>query len=144
MPLQKIQFKPGIVRDLTAYTTEGGWFDGNLVRFRLGFPQSVGGWERFSVNTFLGVCRSIMGWSTLAGQYYMGIGTSLKFYIENAQFIQKPLEERGLMDLFKNVKTYIYTRPDSMGPGYNYHWLTQHNLCSGCFSTYCRTVCDLQ
>ena len=83
MPLQKIQFKPGIVRDLTAYTTEGGWFDGNLVRFRLGFPQSVGGWQRFSVNTFLGVCRSIMGWSSLAGQYFMGIGTSLKFYIEN-------------------------------------------------------------
>jgi hypothetical protein len=83
MPLQKIHFKPGIVRDLTAYTTEGGWFDGNLVRFRLGFPQSVGGWQRFSVNTFLGVCRSIMGWSSLAGQYYMGIGTSLKFYIEN-------------------------------------------------------------
>ena len=83
MPLQKIQFKPGIVRDLTAYTTEGGWFDGNLVRFRLGFPQSVGGWQRFSVNTFLGVCRSLLGWNTLSGEYFMGVGTSLKFYIEN-------------------------------------------------------------
>ena len=83
MPLQKIQFKPGIVRDLTAYTTEGGWFDGNLVRFRLGFPQSVGGWQRFSTNTYLGLCRSIMGWNTLAGQYFMGVGTSLKFYIES-------------------------------------------------------------
>ena len=83
MPLQKIQFKPGIVRDLTAYTTEGGWYDGNLVRFRLGFPQSVGGWQRFSNNTYLGIARSLMGWSTLAGQYYIGVGTSVKFYIEN-------------------------------------------------------------
>ena len=83
MPLQKIQFKPGIVRDLTAYTTEGGWFDGNLVRFRLGFPQSVGGWQRFSSYTYLGVARSLMGWSTLAGQYYIGVGTSVKFYIES-------------------------------------------------------------
>lgn len=83
MPLQKIQFKPGIVRDLTAYTTEGGWFDANLVRFRLGFPQSVGGWQRFSVNQFLGTCRSLLGWSTLTGQYFMGVGTSLKFYIES-------------------------------------------------------------
>lgn len=83
MPLQKIQFKPGIVRDLTAYTTEGGWFDGNLVRFRLGFPQSVGGWQRFSNNTYLGIARSLMGWSSVAGQYYIGVGTSLKFYIEN-------------------------------------------------------------
>ena len=49
---------------------------------------------------------------------------ALKFYIENATFLQKPLEERGLMDIFKNVKTYIYTRPDSMGPGFNYHWVT--------------------
>ena len=53
---------------------------------------------------------------------------SLKFYIENATYIQKPLEERGLMDIFKNVKTYIYTRPDSMGHGFNYHWLTNVRL----------------
>ena len=83
MPLQKIQFKPGIVRDLTAYTTEGGWYDCNLVRFRLGFPQSIGGWQRFSNNTYLGTCRSLLGWSTLVGQYYIGVGTSLKFYVEN-------------------------------------------------------------
>ena len=82
MPLQKIQFRPGIVRDLTAYTTEGGWYDGNLVRFRLGFPQSIGGWQKFSNNTYLGTCRSLLGWSTLTGQYYVGVGTHLKFYVE--------------------------------------------------------------
>lgn len=49
---------------------------------------------------------------------------SLKFYIENANFVRRPLEELGLQDIFKNVKTYIYSRPDSMGAGYNYHWLT--------------------
>ena len=83
MPLQKIQLRPGIVRDLTAYTTEGGWYDGNLVRFRLSFPQSIGGWQRVSNNSYLGTCRSILGWNTLSGQYYMGIGTTLKFYIQN-------------------------------------------------------------
>jgi hypothetical protein len=82
MPLQKIQFRPGIVRDLTAYTTEGGWYDGNLVRFRFGFPQSVGGWQRLSNSTYLGTCRSLLGWSTLGGQYYVGVGTNLKFYVE--------------------------------------------------------------
>jgi len=83
MLTQKIQFKPGIVKDLTAYTTSGGWYDSNLVRFRLGFPQSVGGWQKISVNSFLGICRSLMGWSTLSGEYFMGVGTSLKFYIEH-------------------------------------------------------------
>jgi hypothetical protein len=82
MPLQKIQFRPGIVRDLTAYTTEGGWYDCNLVRFRLGFPQSIGGWQKLSNYTFLGTCRSLFGWSTLLGNFYTGVGTHLKFYIE--------------------------------------------------------------
>lgn len=86
MPLQKIQFRPGVVRDLTAYTTEGGWYDCDLVRFRLGYPQSIGGWQKYSSTTFLGTCRSIFGWSTLSGVYYNGIGTNLKFYIESGTF----------------------------------------------------------
>jgi hypothetical protein len=86
MPLQKIQFRPGIVRDLTAYTTEGGWYDCDLVRFRLGFPQSIGGWQRFSNNTFQGTCRALLGWSTLSGSYYIGTGTNLKFYVESGGF----------------------------------------------------------
>jgi hypothetical protein len=53
---------------------------------------------------------------------------ALKFYIDNATFVRPSLEERGLMDIFKNVKTYIYSRPDSMGAGYNYHWLTNTRL----------------
>ena len=84
MPLQKIQFRPGIVRDLTSYTTEGGWYDCNLVRFRLTYPQSIGGWQKLSNNTYLGVCRSLLGWNTLGGQFYVGVGTTLKFYIENS------------------------------------------------------------
>jgi hypothetical protein len=83
MPLQKIQFRPGIIRDLTAYTTEGGWYDCDLVRFRLGFPQSVGGWQKFSDFSFLGTCRSLLGWSTLSGDYYIGTGTNLKFYVSS-------------------------------------------------------------
>ena len=83
MPLQKIQFRPGIVHDLTAYSTTGGWYDCNLVRFRLSYPQSIGGWQRFSTSTYLGTCRTLLGWSTVAGQYYMGVGTDLKFYVEN-------------------------------------------------------------
>lgn len=81
MPLQKIQLRPGINRDLTAYTNKGGWQDGNLVRFRLGFPQSIGGWQRASSNSFLGTCRSLMTWNTLSGNFYTAMGTSSKYYI---------------------------------------------------------------
>jgi hypothetical protein len=53
---------------------------------------------------------------------------ALKFYIENSPSARKSVEEQGLANIFRNVRTYIYTRPDSMGAGYNYHWLTNTRL----------------
>lgn len=82
MPLKKIQLKPGLNKENTRYTTEGGWFDSDKVRFRQGNPEKLGGWERISSNTFLGVCRSLWNWVTLGGQNLVGVGTNLKFYIE--------------------------------------------------------------
>lgn len=83
MPLQKLQFRPGVVRDLTGYTNDGGWRDSNLVRFRFGFPQSIGGWAKYSPNDpFLGTCRSLLNWVTLSGANLMAMGTNLKYYIE--------------------------------------------------------------
>lgn len=80
MPLQKLQFKPGIVRDTTDYTNEGGWFDCDKIRFRMGLPETIGGWARFTNSTMLGTCRSLHVWNTLSGIAYVGAGTSRKFY----------------------------------------------------------------
>jgi hypothetical protein len=82
VPLLKLQFRPGIVRDVTSYTNEGGWVDGNKVRFRAGFPETIGGWERASNQQFLGVSRALINWTTLTGANLVGIGTNLKYYIE--------------------------------------------------------------
>jgi hypothetical protein len=87
MPLQKLQFRPGVLRDVTGYTNEGGWRDSNLVRFRLGFPESVGGWEKYAPNyPFLGICRSMLNWISLNGSNYLAFGTNLKYYIELGGF----------------------------------------------------------
>jgi hypothetical protein len=87
MPLKKILFKPGINRENTRYTTEGGWYDGDKIRFRQGTPEMIGGWQQVTNDQFLGVCRSLWAWNTLGGETYVGIGTNLKFYLENgAQF----------------------------------------------------------
>lgn len=83
MPLQKILFKPGVNRENTRYTTEGGWYDCDKVRFRQGNPEIIGGWTRISSATFLGTCRSLWNWVTLGFLNLMGVGTNLKFYIEN-------------------------------------------------------------
>ena len=83
MPLQKILFKPGVNRENTRYTTEGGWYECDKIRFRQGNPEAIGGWQQISSNTYSGVCRSLWNWVTLAGNNYVGVGTNVKFYIED-------------------------------------------------------------
>ena len=81
MPLTKLQFKPGVNRETTSYSNEGGWFDGDKIRFRFGFPEKIGGWVKQSNNSFLGSCRALFSWVALAGDSYLGLGTHLKYYI---------------------------------------------------------------
>ena len=82
MPLKKLTLKAGVNRENTRYTTEGGWYVSDKVRFRQGTPEKIGGWTRISANTFLGTCRSLWNWITLGGANLLGVGTNLKFYIE--------------------------------------------------------------
>lgn len=76
-------FKPGVNRENTRYTTEGGWYEADKVRFRQGTPEKIGGWIRISTSSFLGICRSLKNWVTLGFQNLIGVGTHLKFYISN-------------------------------------------------------------
>ncbi len=59
MPIQKLQYRPGVNRDVTSYTNEGGWIDSDKVRFRLGFPEKIGGWVKRTANTYSGSARSL-------------------------------------------------------------------------------------
>jgi hypothetical protein len=83
MPLQKFLFKPGVNRENTRYTTEGGWYEGDKIRFRQGNPEKIGGWTPFASSTFTGICRSLWNWITLAGESLIGVGTNVYFYILN-------------------------------------------------------------
>ena len=85
MPLNKLQFKPGINTEVTAYTNEGGWNDCDKVRFRFGFPEKIGGWEKYSQDTILGTCRSLHAWRAVDNSRYLGVGTNIKFYIEEGE-----------------------------------------------------------
>jgi len=81
MALTKLVFRPGINRETTAYANEGGWWDGNLVRFRAGKPETIGGWTRYTKTQMLGTGRSLLTWTALDGTIYTGMGTNLKYYI---------------------------------------------------------------
>jgi len=82
VPLTKLQFKPGINRETTSYTNEGGWFDVDKVRFRFGLPEKIGGWQRKSNSQFLGTARALHPWVALDSSNFVGVGTHLKYYIE--------------------------------------------------------------
>ncbi len=81
MPLKKLLFKAGVNRENTRYTTEGGYYACDKVRFRYGTPEKIGGWERISTSTYLGQCRSMWPWNTLNYINYLGMGTNLKYYV---------------------------------------------------------------
>ena len=81
MPLKKLQLKSGVNREGTRYSTEGGWFSCDKIRFRQGTPEKIGGWQRISSETYNGVCRSLWQWATLGGVPYLGVGTNTKYYI---------------------------------------------------------------
>tara|TARA_R110002110_G_scaffold9241_1_gene45795 strand:+ start:174 stop:2099 length:1926 start_codon:yes stop_codon:yes gene_type:complete len=82
MPLTKLQFRPGVNRETTSYSNEGGWYDCDKVRFRFGTPEKIGGWEKLSGKSFLGTARALHPFVALDGTSYIGIGTHLKYYLE--------------------------------------------------------------
>ena len=127
MPLKKLLLKPGVNRENTRYTNEGGWYESDKVRFRQGTPEKIGGWKQISANTFLGYCRSLWNWVTLAGQNLLGIGTNLKFYIENggAYYDITPIRaEYTLTNPFTTNGTTTVTVTDANGGFLNNDYVT--------------------
>ena len=85
MTFIKLQFKPGVNRDQTSYSSEGGWYQCNLVRFRSGFPEKIGGWQSINPNTgYYGVCRQMWNWATTYSENLLAMGTNNKLYIEDS------------------------------------------------------------
>jgi hypothetical protein len=124
MPLKKLLLKPGINKENTRYTSENGWYECDKVRFRQGTPEKIGGWAS-ATDTFLGTCRSLWNWVTLGFQNLLGIGTNLKFYINQggANYDITPL--RATVTLVNNPAifspfrtfsgTYFVTVTDTVG-----------------------------
>jgi len=83
MPLAKYVFKPGINKEGTNYSNEGGWFDADKVRFRKGKPERIGGWSKFSSDSFIGTCRKLFPYRATSGENYVILGTHQKLYVLN-------------------------------------------------------------
>ena len=86
MPFIKLQFKPGVNRDQTDYSNEGGWRECDKIRFRSGYPEKIGGWQKATSVQFQGVCRQMWNWVTTYSDNFMALGTHQKAYIENGGY----------------------------------------------------------
>ena len=86
MAFIKLQFKPGVNRDQTDYSNEGGWYECDKIRFRSGYPQKIGGWTKAAPQAFEGVCRQMWNWITTYNDNLLAVGTNEKVYIENAGY----------------------------------------------------------
>ena len=108
MPLSKLQFRPGVNRETTSYANEGGWFDCDMVRFRDGSPEKIGGWTKLGSNSFLGSCRALHSWRTINLNNYLGVGTSVKYYIEEGEGYSDITPIRSITPVSRNVAVSIY------------------------------------
>ena len=86
MAFIKLQFKPGVNRDQTDYSNEGGWYECDKIRFRSGYPEKIGGWVKSTPNSFDGVCRQMWNWVTTFNDNFLALGTDEKVYIENGGY----------------------------------------------------------
>ena len=84
MSLTKLVFRPGLNREGTNYSNEGGWYDGDKIRFRSGFVERIGGWSKAASASFEGTCRSLHDFVTLSSDNLLFLGTQKKAYLEDS------------------------------------------------------------
>jgi hypothetical protein len=108
MTVAKLKIAPGYVWDSTFYSNTGGWYDGDKVRFRNGFPEKIGGWQKFTTEQYLGSCRNLFCWAALDGTVYTGMGTNVKYYISGGSI-------NGLQDVTPVVWTTAKLPDGSVG-----------------------------
>ena len=82
MPFLKLNFRPGVNRDQTSYSGEGGWYECDKIRFFSGYPQKIGGWYKYSTRFFFGTCRQLFNWITTYTDNFLALGTNNHVYIE--------------------------------------------------------------
>ena len=130
MPLTRVQFKPGVNRESTSFANEQGWFDSDLIRFRKGRPEKLGGWTKISADTLTGTTRSLHAWITLGALKLMGVGTNVKFYIEQGSQYNDITPIRATATLGTNPITTVDTSGEITVTA------TQHGAAEGDYVTF--------
>ena len=124
--IQKIEFRPGIVRELTDYANSGGWYDADKIRFRAGYPEKIGGWEAVTREAFAGSCRCLHQWSSVEFDRYVGLGTNEKLYIlwGNSYYDITPVRKVFSPPSIPNNAICTYQAPSTLKVNVPLHGMT--------------------
>jgi len=132
MALVKLQFKPGVDRDTTNYSGEGQWWECDKIRFRSGYPQKLGGWEKVSPSSILGVCRQLYNYAVSYGQQYVALGTQTKLYLEEAGYFY---DITPILETFSSPNTNNCIQTTDTSTTVNINLGVPHNLTDGQYVT---------
>ena len=135
MALIKLQFTPGVNRDQTNYSNEGGWYACDKVRFRSGYPEKIGGWVKSTSNQFYGVCRQMWNWYTTYGDNFLALGTNNKVYIEAGGYFNDITPLRATTPTMTSPNTNNCISTVYLSTTVTINLGTAHNALTGSFVT---------
>ena len=135
MPLIKLQFKPGVNRDQTNYSGEGGWYACDKIRFRSGYPEKIGGWVKYTPIGFYGVCRQMWGWITTFSDNFIALGTNNKLYIEAGGYLNDITPLRTATPTLSNPNTNNCVQTAITSTTVTVNLGTTHGATTGSFVT---------
>ena len=135
MPLIKLQFKPGVNRDQTNYSGEGGWYACDKIRFRSGYPEKIGGWVKYTPIGFYGVCRQMWGWITTFSDNFLALGTNNKLYIEAGGYLNDITPLRTATPTLSNPNTNNCVQTAITSTTVTVNLGTTHGATTGSFVT---------
>ena len=135
MALIKLQFRPGVNRDQTNYSGEGGWYACDKIRFRSGYPEKVGGWVKATPTAIIGVCRQMWNWVTTFSDNFLALGTNIKVYIEAGGYFNDITPLRDTDPTFSNPDTNNCVQTGNGSTTVIINLATAHNATSGQYVT---------
>jgi hypothetical protein len=135
MALIKLQFRPGVNRDQTNYSGEGGWFSCDKIRFRSGYPEKIGGWIKATPTSIIGVCRQMWNWVTTFTDNLLALGTNVKVYIEAGGYFNDITPLRAVDPTLSSPDTDNCVQTDNGSTTVIINLAAAHNAVSGQYVT---------
>src|SRR5580692_12215024 len=81
MSIRKLKIAPGVNVEQSPTLNQSQLSASNLLAFYNGLPQSRGGWQQMTAQTFIGTASGLHGWADIKGNPYFAVGTEQRLAV---------------------------------------------------------------